>query len=80
MGHSPIGHWNERCPPGRCRADVALDGLPDEEELPPTEEQSQLVTGLGCELGQGYLYARPLPVADVDAWLQASALSTNRAS
>ena len=46
-----------------------------------TEEQSQLVTGLGCELGQGYLYARPLPVADVDSWLQASALSaSNRAS
>ena len=45
-----------------------------------TEEQSQLVTGLGCELGQGYLYARPLPVADVDAWLRATALSTKSAS
>ena len=34
-----------------------------------TEEQSALITGMGCELGQGYLFARPLPVADVDAWL-----------
>jgi EAL domain-containing protein (putative c-di-GMP-specific phosphodiesterase class I) len=37
-----------------------------------TQEQSALVTDLGCELGQGFLYARPLPVADVDSWLQAS--------
>src|SRR3954449_7413129 len=36
-----------------------------------TEEQSDLVTDMGCELGQGYLFARPLPVADVDAWLSA---------
>jgi predicted signal transduction protein with EAL and GGDEF domain len=41
-----------------------------------TERQSELVTGLGCELGQGYLYARPLPVADVDSWLRASVLGT----
>jgi EAL domain-containing protein (putative c-di-GMP-specific phosphodiesterase class I) len=34
-----------------------------------TEEQSALITNMGCELGQGYLFARPLPVADVDAWL-----------
>jgi EAL domain-containing protein (putative c-di-GMP-specific phosphodiesterase class I) len=36
-----------------------------------TEEQSDLVTDMGCELGQGYLFARPLPVGDVDAWLSA---------
>jgi EAL domain-containing protein (putative c-di-GMP-specific phosphodiesterase class I) len=37
-----------------------------------TDEQSALVTDMGCELGQGYLFARPLPVADVDAWLSKS--------
>jgi EAL domain-containing protein (putative c-di-GMP-specific phosphodiesterase class I) len=43
-----------------------------------TEEQSALVTNMGCELGQGYFYARPLPVGDVDAWLAAAALSAPR--
>jgi EAL domain-containing protein (putative c-di-GMP-specific phosphodiesterase class I) len=28
---------------------------------------------MGCELGQGYLFARPLPVADVDSWLRSGA-------
>jgi EAL domain-containing protein (putative c-di-GMP-specific phosphodiesterase class I) len=42
-----------------------------------TEEQSAMISGMGCELGQGYLFARPLPVADVDAWLSASASRTS---
>jgi EAL domain-containing protein (putative c-di-GMP-specific phosphodiesterase class I) len=37
-----------------------------------TEEQNTLVTAMGCELGQGFLFARPLPVGDVDAWLKKS--------
>ena len=41
-----------------------------------TEEQSAMISGMGCELGQGYLFARPLPVADVDAWLSSSASRT----
>jgi diguanylate cyclase (GGDEF)-like protein/PAS domain S-box-containing protein len=32
-----------------------------------TEEQSQVVEALGCDLGQGYLYARPTPPEDVPA-------------
>ena len=41
-----------------------------------TEEQATLVTDLGCELGQGYLFARPLPVSEVDDWLTAATRST----
>ena len=41
-----------------------------------TEEQSAMISGLGCELGQGYLFARPLPVGDVDAWLSSSTSRT----
>ena len=26
------------------------------------------LVALGCDLGQGYLYAKPLPIADFDAW------------
>jgi diguanylate cyclase (GGDEF)-like protein len=26
------------------------------------------LAALGCDLGQGYLYAKPLPIADFDAW------------
>jgi len=43
-----------------------------------TDEQSQLVTQMGCELGQGYLFARPLPAADVDGWLTATHLPAER--
>ncbi|HWI73463.1 MAG TPA: EAL domain-containing protein [Baekduia sp.] len=32
-----------------------------------TEAQSQVVEALGCDLGQGYLYARPTPPEDVPA-------------
>jgi EAL domain-containing protein (putative c-di-GMP-specific phosphodiesterase class I) len=32
--------------------------------------QQRLLQVLGCELGQGFLYARPMPAADVDALLR----------
>jgi EAL domain-containing protein (putative c-di-GMP-specific phosphodiesterase class I) len=34
--------------------------------------QADLLLDLGCELGQGYLYARPLPVAEFCDWLSRS--------
>ncbi len=33
------------------------------------DPQQAALQGLGCELGQGYLFARPMPGADVAAWL-----------
>ena len=43
-----------------------------------TDEQSELVAQMGCELGQGYLFARPLPASDVDGWLTATHLPASR--
>ena len=39
-----------------------------------TEEQWTSITGLGCDLGQGYHFARPLPASKVDEWLTSSAV------
>jgi diguanylate cyclase (GGDEF)-like protein/PAS domain S-box-containing protein len=43
-----------------------------------TVEQRDLLAGAGCDYGQGYLFARPLPAADFDAMLhqQATAEAT----
>ncbi len=34
-----------------------------------TATQVAQLRRLGCELGQGYFFARPMPVGDFDAWL-----------
>jgi EAL domain-containing protein (putative c-di-GMP-specific phosphodiesterase class I) len=34
-----------------------------------TEEQARLMQALGCELGQGYWHARPMPEAMLRQWL-----------
>lgn len=34
-----------------------------------TEEQLQKMLDLGCNAGQGFLFARPLPFAEIQAWL-----------
>jgi diguanylate cyclase (GGDEF)-like protein/PAS domain S-box-containing protein len=36
-----------------------------------TEEQRALLAGLGCDLGQGFLFSRPVPVAEIEAMLAA---------
>lgn len=36
-----------------------------------TQEQRELLSRLGCEHFQGYLFARPMPRAELDTWLQA---------
>jgi EAL domain-containing protein (putative c-di-GMP-specific phosphodiesterase class I) len=33
-------------------------------------EQSDLLTGLGCGYGQGYFFARPMPLPDATEWLR----------
>jgi diguanylate cyclase (GGDEF)-like protein len=39
-----------------------------------TQEQADLVTAAGCLLGQGYLFARPMPVDDLIATFTAAAV------
>ena len=36
-----------------------------------TEQQRDLLAGAGCDYGQGYLFARPMPAAQFDALLKA---------
>jgi EAL domain-containing protein (putative c-di-GMP-specific phosphodiesterase class I) len=38
-----------------------------------TAEQAEVLVGLGCRLGQGYLYSRPHPAADVTTLLHSFA-------
>jgi diguanylate cyclase (GGDEF)-like protein/PAS domain S-box-containing protein len=33
-----------------------------------TEEQAAFLAGLGCDMAQGYLYAKPMPPSELDAW------------
>ena len=35
-----------------------------------TEEVSRLLVDVGCDLAQGYLFARPMPAGDVISWLR----------
>jgi EAL domain-containing protein (putative c-di-GMP-specific phosphodiesterase class I) len=34
-----------------------------------TENQAQILTDLGCDIAQGYYYARPMPPEDITTWL-----------
>ena len=42
---------------------VVAEGIED-------EEVAELLTGLGCALGQGYLWSRPLPADELFRWAQ----------
>ncbi|WP_227470279.1 EAL domain-containing protein [Massilia sp. YMA4] len=41
-----------------------------------TADQRDLLAAAGCDFGQGYLFARPMPVEEFDALLQAQVTST----
>jgi EAL domain-containing protein (putative c-di-GMP-specific phosphodiesterase class I) len=43
-----------------------------------TEEQWRILRELGCDYGQGYLIARPMPAQDVPAWLMAKSGAISR--
>ena len=45
--------------------DVVAEGI-------ETAEVWSRVRAMGCAYGQGYLAGRPMPVADVQAWLEAT--------
>jgi predicted signal transduction protein with EAL and GGDEF domain len=44
-----------------------------------TEEQLAFVTAHGCDVAQGYLYAKPMPAAAFEAWYANRMLSNLRA-
>ncbi|MFA9269798.1 MAG: EAL domain-containing protein, partial [Baekduiaceae bacterium] len=43
--------------------DVVAEGIEDVEQL-------RIVRELGCQVAQGYLFARPMPAADAAAYLR----------
>jgi diguanylate cyclase (GGDEF)-like protein len=43
-----------------------------------TEHERQLAAAIGCTLGQGYLFARPMPEAAVLGWLRADPIADRR--
>lgn len=53
-----------------CKATIVMAhelGMKVVAEGIETEEQRDLLTQAGCDLGQGYLFAKPLPAADFEA-------------
>ena len=52
--------------------------LPAIAEGVETAAQADFLKSIGCNLVQGYLYARPMPVGDFEALLDASSLDTEQ--
>ena len=42
------------------------------------EETAQLIATFGCDVAQGYLYSRPLPPHELEAWLALRSYATKR--
>ena len=42
---------------------VVAEGIED-------EDVAELLVGLGCDIGQGYLWSRPLPAEELSAWVR----------
>jgi diguanylate cyclase (GGDEF)-like protein len=49
----------------RLRVETVAEGI-------ETEEQLKLLSELGCDLGQGFLFSPPMPMCDWPAWLGAA--------
>jgi EAL domain-containing protein (putative c-di-GMP-specific phosphodiesterase class I) len=43
-----------------------------------TEQQRDLLIGIGCDYAQGYLYSRPVPADDFELFMQANAAGTDK--
>ena len=58
-----------------CKAIIAMAhalGLKVIAEGVESGAQRQLLAAAGCDYGQGYLFSRPLPAAEFEAWLERS--------
>lgn len=56
-----------------CKATIVMAhelGMKVVAEGIETEAQRDLLTQAGCDLGQGYLFAKPLPAAEFEAWVK----------
>ena len=55
-----------------CRAMITMAhdmGMKVVAEGVETTQQRDLLVGMGCDYAQGFLFARPMPAGDFDAWL-----------
>lgn len=74
---SDLGHGEEAA--AIVEAVVALGhtlGIRVLAEGVENESQARRLTRLGCDVGQGFLWARPMPVSELEAWLEAGPVST----
>ena len=41
-----------------------------------TEEQAELMASMSCDRGQGWLFGRPMPGAEIERWIETEAADT----